>query len=333
MILSWLFSAILLPPMASSSLAQIETTELAAIGAPCVASSVGLVKDEDDVAYAWRIEPRTAGGRCAIVPITGTNQAHYWATAGKHRIYLAVAVAGIDSITNQLHHTDILMSADPLPPDPVDDSLAALVSFPSAIRLAALHSDWAAAVSNGTVKTRREFDVAYKVDRDSLKLGDASQAYLVIDERLESTKGIGKELAAGLTAIAEDFASKPQPQPDPPPEPDPVPEKGPRVALIVRETSNDTPRRSAQFIRLRSGTEANYLRENGHRVYILDDDAVDGDGNKAPLLKRYEDEIRDAGIPTLILLDAKSEVILGTERLTPNFTAADIITKIKKVGG
>lgn len=125
--------------------------------------------------------------------------------------------------------------------------------------------------------------------------------------------------------------------PDPvPPEPDPVPpepESGPRVVLIVHETTDDAPWLKSLMVKLRSGIEADYLASKGHLAVFLDDDLTDGDQNKAELLHRYADAVTEDKLPALLIIDRSTEKLITSERLAPGTTAANITEAIRQTGG
>lgn len=130
----------------------------------------------------------------------------------------------------------------------------------------------------------------------------------------------------------------PTPEPDPPgpgpdPEPDPPePEAGKRLVYIVRESEEDTPQLAGLFVALRAGQSATWLRNQGHKLTILDDDEGDGRGNRSPVLVKLDPALANVPLPALIITDTDGKV-LAKATITPSTTADNVVEAITRTGG
>ena len=309
---------------------KIDVPKRVAIGDLIVARSAIELKAEEDAVYDWIFEPLCKKGRCSVLAGPGDGVAHAAGTVGKHKLYMFAAIDGLDGKIRTVIDTEIIEVYSEGPtPDPPDEGLRELVSEVSASVLAEFHRDFAAEASG--CKTAAVCQGVYQSQRTALGLTDADQAYVVCDARLNPLFVDPLDtaaLSAELSKIATEFGGDSPDPPDPP-----EPESGSRYVLIVRETANDTPQRSGEFVKLRSGTAADYLTNNSHQLYILDDDAVDGDGAEAPLLRQYRSEIQSAGLPALLILDGKTKSLIKAQQLPRGFTADNVIERIRETGG
>ena len=118
--------------------------------------------------------------------------------------------------------------------------------------------------------------------------------------------------------------------PQPPPGPTPVP--GARQVLLVRETANSTFQLTQTIIALRAGLHAKALKDKGHSLTILDDDAVGPDGKPAPILERWRPHYQNLKLPALVVADSTGNVV-HKEVIPDNATAEQIMEIIRKAGG
>lgn len=306
----------------SGTHAQLQLEKRYALGEPIVATAQNPAPKNARVAYDWRADSKG----CTVVPLGDGRTAHIWACPGKHTLDLVVAVAGEDSISVVRYERDFLVIGSG--PSPSIDTLADLVSVESAEILAEFHSDWSQQLDK--LSNRNNFDKAYLSTRTGLNLADTEQAYAAIDARLDQVRDFPDALAAELLAIAEEFGGE-APEPTPPPEPDPT--SGQRIVLIVHETQDDTPDFSRVLVQLRSGTEADYLKKQGHKLYILDDDTRDTNGQKPGVLEKYDSDIQSVGLPAMLVIDPKTEKLIKSRRLQEGVTASNVTEYIRQAGG
>lgn len=129
--------------------------------------------------------------------------------------------------------------------------------------------------------------------------------------------------------IAKEFViGEPAPPPPPPP-----PESGERTIFIVHETEDDTPAQAMTLVALRAGPQATWLRSQGHKLYVLDDDEGDGRGNRAPLLVRLDPYIKDVPLPALVVCDTATGKVLAKQTIPAGTSADAIVEAIKEAGG
>lgn len=124
-------------------------------------------------------------------------------------------------------------------------------------------------------------------------------------------------------------APPPGPQPEPvPPTPTPVP-VGKLTAVIIHETEQDTPAFARMAVALRSGSAATWLKDNGHKLLILDDDTVDADGKPMALVAT----LKQLGVqmPALFVLDAQDNVVLK-HALADTTTADNVVEYLRRIG-
>lgn len=106
----------------------------------------------------------------------------------------------------------------------------------------------------------------------------------------------------------------------------PAPEVGTRNVLIVRETEDTTPEQARLATALRTGAHAEYLKTKGHTLRILDDDAVNENGQPVAELAKY----KPFTIPELLII-APPDKLLHRGPLPA--TAEAVIETLKANGG
>lgn len=126
------------------------------------------------------------------------------------------------------------------------------------------------------------------------------------------------------------------PEPDKPePKPDPITPpvvEGKRLAVIVRETGDQSPELARTIVSLRSGKQAAYLKEKGHTLKLLDKDSRTENGELDPDLSLISQDIKNKPLPVLVVMTQDGK-ILGTTTLPGDFSADAVIDFIKKNGG
>lgn len=111
--------------------------------------------------------------------------------------------------------------------------------------------------------------------------------------------------------------------PTPGPGPAPV---GVRSVLIVRETEDTTPEQARLATALRTGTHAEYLKTKGHSLRILDDDAVNENGQPVAELAKY----KPFSIPELLIISPPDKLL---HRGPLPKTADEVMSRLKEHGG
>lgn len=104
------------------------------------------------------------------------------------------------------------------------------------------------------------------------------------------------------------------------------PSSGPRELLVVHETGDESPAKSALFIELRAGDAAKYLKEKQHSLLILDKDAKDESGNPAEPLAKFA-----PFTPPELLIIAPPNKLLSRQKMPA--TSADFLAAVKAKGG
>lgn len=122
---------------------------------------------------------------------------------------------------------------------------------------------------------------------------------------------------------------EPEPQPEPVPPPQPVP-VGKLTAVVLHESEDDSPAFARMAIALRSGSAATWLKDNGHKLLILDDDSVDAEGQPIKLVAT----LKQLGVqmPALFVLDGKDQVVLK-QTLADSTTADNVVEYLRRIGG
>jgi hypothetical protein len=101
---------------------------------------------------------------------------------------------------------------------------------------------------------------------------------------------------------------------------------GPRVVVVLHETAETTPAQSQMFVALRSGSNEAYLKEKGHKLLILDDDAVGADDKPLALVAKLS-----AALPPPSVHVLNGEAIVTSKPLPDN--AAGVLDILKGAGG
>lgn len=104
-------------------------------------------------------------------------------------------------------------------------------------------------------------------------------------------------------------------------------------AVIVHETSDDTPEASVMFVRLRSGEPAKYLKEHGHKLTIVDQNAVNQDGKEAAVITQAKPHLAAMALPVLLNFQGDTARLISKQSLGPKATDADVLAAIRKAGG
>lgn len=111
------------------------------------------------------------------------------------------------------------------------------------------------------------------------------------------------------------------------------PATGPRIVLLVRETSDVTPQLANAETLLRDGPAADYLAAKRHRLLILSDDIPLPD--KAPASVKAGFAKAKSAMPSVAVCVASDSEkgVVGVEQIKPTATADDILAVVKKHGG
>lgn len=102
---------------------------------------------------------------------------------------------------------------------------------------------------------------------------------------------------------------------------------GPRLLLVVYESSQMTPATAQVLTGLRDGAPAAYLKEKGHTLQILDKDAKGPDGQPVPAVTRWQPY---SSLPELLIV-APPEKLLHRAPLPGN--ADGVLQLLKQHGG
>lgn len=112
---------------------------------------------------------------------------------------------------------------------------------------------------------------------------------------------------------------------------------GPRAAVIVRESFDDTPSQAQLWKNMQAGDAHKYLASKQHTLTILDDDETGTDNQPLPLLVKYGLAGKMANgqhtPPELLLLTADGKRLIFRETLAPDATADTVLAAFKAHGG
>lgn len=127
-----------------------------------------------------------------------------------------------------------------------------------------------------------------------------------------------------------------------PPNPDvptpPVVPPGPsgaRTLRIIRETAESTPAFTRLLVGLRTGSKATYLRDKGHVLMVLDDDATTTDGAPEPDVAEWRQHWQDLTLPALLITETTPTGVrlVHKQSLTTDANADGVIQVLKQYGG
>ena len=152
-----------------------------------------------------------------------------------------------------------------------------------------------------------------------------------------------KRLIALLLLLAGCVPPYVPPGPSPPVVVVPVPpvvvpvQTGERIAMIVQETTKQSPQLFAAIANMRDGSAAKYLGDKKHLFYSLDIDQKDEHGQQIAAMARLKPSIGDKPLPVFIIAEKIGENKLGKvlhcESITDSVTADNLIELIKRNGG
>ncbi len=148
------------------------------------------------------------------------------------------------------------------------------------------------------------------------------------------------ESVVNLTISIND-GTKPIPPPDPdvivppvPPLPPPTPVVvGPRNAVILHESKDTSPEFARLVVGLRTGVSADYLKSKSHKLYILDVDAIGGDGKPSAIVESWKPLIAGMKLPVSVIFDPVSNKLISKQEIKTTTTADNVIEDIRKAGG
>jgi hypothetical protein len=147
-----------------------------------------------------------------------------------------------------------------------------------------------------------------------------------IDDESVSSILWHRELTVGPKVIP------PEPGPDPPKPAPPGPVvEGNREIVIIRETADTTSDQARLLVMLRVGVAAEYLSAKGHKLVILDKDAVDESGQPSPYVAEWLKIMAGIPLPAMAQVDAKTQTVVD-KRALPG-TADEFLEAVRKAGG
>jgi hypothetical protein len=147
-----------------------------------------------------------------------------------------------------------------------------------------------------------------------------------IDDESVSSILWHRELTVGPKVIP------PEPGPDPPKPvpPGPVVE-GTREIVIIRETADTTSDQARMLVMLRVGIAAEYLSAKGHKLAILDDDAVDETGQPSRYVGEWLKIVQGIPLPAMAIVDKATQTVLDKRPLPA--TPDEFLEAVRKAGG
>ena len=108
---------------------------------------------------------------------------------------------------------------------------------------------------------------------------------------------------------------------------------GPRIVLLVRETSDVTPQLANAETLLRDGPAADYLASKKHKLLILSDDMPLPDKAPASVVAGFAKAKAAIRAVAVCVASDSDKGVLGVEKIAPTATADDILAVVKKYGG
>lgn len=123
------------------------------------------------------------------------------------------------------------------------------------------------------------------------------------------------------------------PGPDPPVPPTPPVVEGKRALLIIRESADSTPNVARMITALRNPPHSSYLKEKGHTLSVLDDDAVDAEGKPSALVEAWRSHFAGMTLPVVFIIDPNGNKLIHKESLPESAGADAVMGLLKKFGG
>jgi hypothetical protein len=145
-----------------------------------------------------------------------------------------------------------------------------------------------------------------------------------IDDESVSSILWHRELTVGPKVIP------PEPGPDPP-RPTPPVVEGNREIVIIRETADTTSDQARLLVMLRVGVAAEYLTAKGHKLAILDDDAVDENGQPSKYVAEWLKIVQGIPLPAMAIVDKATQTVLDKRPLPA--TPDEFLDAVRKAGG
>jgi len=122
-----------------------------------------------------------------------------------------------------------------------------------------------------------------------------------------------------------------------PPGPPPAPKSGKLVAVIVRESLDQSTAFASLLFNLRDGSAAKWLSDKGHSLIVLDDDDTDASGAKHPILVKIAPDLQNKPLPALVICEQPTPgtmgKTLGVEQLSDTTTADNVVEMLTRRGG
>lgn len=165
------------------------------------------------------------------------------------------------------------------------------------------------------------------------KVLQASQPGRYRVEVWNALKDVPSDIATSWVVVVSPSPVPVPPGPEPPPPvppPDPTP-AGLRTVILLRESAEDTPSMGRLINSLQAGKAREYLKSKGHSAFVLDDDAVNSDGQPSELVAKWK-AFLDVPLPAVAILDEKGALLFKIS-LAEGATADEIISWVKAKGG
>jgi hypothetical protein len=138
-------------------------------------------------------------------------------------------------------------------------------------------------------------------------------------------------LICAIVIVWQVATTLPAPGPGPKPNP-PIPViEGQRIAVIIRETEDESPAFARMVVALRNGDHAAYLAAKGHTLYVYDQHQQDDVGQPLELVQTLLP--LHSQLPALFILDGSDGRPLHHETLPADVTADDVLAILKGAGG
>lgn len=181
-------------------------------------------------------------------------------------------------------------------------------------------------------------NVHFHVDSNGQKayLGGKSGAYTIV---LVGIDGESLAIDTGTCAIGPPGPTPVPPGPTPvppgpnPPTPVPPVVEGKRALLIVRESADTTPAMARLMTALRNPPHSTYLTSKAHTLSVIDDDAVDENGQPTAVLASWRPHFQGMTLPVLFVIDPATKTLIHKQSFTDAVPAAGIIDILKAHGG